>query len=428
MEHANDKKGIGNLIMKKRLVGVIFIITMLITTMVLPVRNVEAATKNIKVKDFIESLAISINLDISSEVSEPYIDAAIKAGVLTITDFNDDYSGYITRTDAAVLLNRADEYLHGITLDEKLLNWVLTKRISDINKLPEEKREAVAKCVAKGIIKGYSNGYYIQNRAFRGSDYLTQSAAEAYIKLVVNPYGRAKLSPDGMLIRTTDLPKNAKKYEYILECYPNKFYEKKFEFMLGSNWADGTINPDYYAYPVEMKNETFKNFYNEWSLSEEMDKYLYDWTSMAEKYLYYIFNVDYRTVDDKWIEGLSSLYVKSNHNYAEDIKKYYIGKMKANEVVIKSSIIAVEPSTMYYDLDYCMRAYVKYRITAKNITEEQYKMLYVQYPMLDNLKNGEWREGYFDIRFATNNGSTGDGSDFAIDLLTYFVDDFNTTN
>ncbi len=410
--------------MKKRVVGILFIITMVVTTVILPVRNVQAQTKNIKIDDFIESLVAGINLDLSSEAAEPYIDAAFKAGILTTLDFNNDYSGYITRTDAAVLLNRAEEYLHGSTLDEKLLNWVLTKRISDISKVPQEKREAVAKCVAKGIIKGYSNGYYIQNRAFRGSEYLTQSAAKAYIKLITNPSGRAKLSPDGMLIRTTKLPKNAKNYEYILECYPNEFYEKKFEFMITQDIK--TADPDRYAYPVDMRTENFKNWYTEWPLIEEMDKHLYEWSAMAEKYLQYVFNVDYRTVDDKWIDGLASLYSKSNADYREHMKTYYIGQMKENKVVVESSIIAVEPSTFYEDdSDYCMRAYVRYRITAKDINVKQSKLIYTQYPDLNNLKGGKWRTGIFDIRYGTNNGSSGDGSDFTISSTSWFVDDFN---
>lgn len=412
--------------MKKRVVGILFIITMVVTSVIIPVRNVQAQTKNIKVDDFIKSLVVGINLDLSSEATEPYIDAAIKAGILNTIDFNHDYSGYITRTDAAVLLNRADEYLHGGTIDEKLLQWVLTKRISDINKVSQEKREAVAKCVAKGIIKGHSNGYYIQNRAFRGTEYLTQSAAKAYIKLITNPSGRAKLSPDGMLIRTTNLPRSAKSYEYILECYPNEFYEKKFEFMITEDWKKDR-SPDSYAYPVEMKTETFKNWYTEWPLIEEMDKHLYEWSAMVEKYLQYVFNVDYRTVNDKWIDGLTSLYAKSNVNYSDHMRTYYIGHMTENKVVIESSIISVEPSTLYYDMGYCMRAYIRYRITAIDISVKQSKLIYAQYPTLNNLKNGKWRVGVFDIRFDTNNGSSGDGSDFAVSNTSWFVDEFNVS-
>ena len=60
-------------------------------------------------------------------------------------------------------------------------------------------------------------------------------------------------------------------------------------------------------------------------------------------------------MDDKWSYGLGSLHTKSNINEAEAIKSYYIKKMKVNKVVVESSIIAVEPSTLYYDNGYCMR-------------------------------------------------------------------------
>lgn len=245
------------------------------------------------------------------------------------------------------------------------------------------------------------------------------------IKLVMNKSGRAKLSPDGQLIRTTNLPKNASSYEYILASFPNKFYERKFEFMFWKEFKDGTLNKDSYAYPVDMRTEKFKNWYDEWDFSKEMDKYLYDWQAMAEKYLDFIFNVDYRTVDDEWADDLSALFARSNIDYAAMIKQYYIKPMKKNHVVVESSLISVEPSTLYDDGGYHMRAYVRYRITAKDITVDQNQLLYCQFPYLTNLKNGQWREGIFDIAFSTNNGSSGDGADFAIDTLTNFVDTHN---
>ncbi len=401
--------------------GLIIAAVILLSTLLIPVQTAGAASKYIKVNAFIKQLVTALKLEVNNSSANPYIDAALGAGILKESDFI-NYSSYITRTDAAVLLNRADEYLHGDTINEDLLSIVLKKRISDISKIAAPKREAVARIYAKGIIIGYGNGYYIQNRAFKGSNYLTKTGADNVINLTINPEKRSRISPDGMLIRTTDLPKNADKYDYILACYPNAFYEKKFEFMLSDNW-EKTRNPDFYAYPVDMKNETFKNWYDEWPLSQEMDKYLYNWAALAEEYLNYIFNVDYRTVDDEWINGLASIFAKNGNDMSELIKTYYIKPMKANHVVVESSIIAVEPSILYYDTGYCMRAYVKYKITADNISVKQSKLIYASYPNLKNLKRGKWRTGIFDIRFDTDNGSSGDGSNFTIDVLTRFVDE-----
>ena len=408
----------------KKVSAIILTVILLFSTYVQPVQeDTYAATQYIKVEAFIKNLVIGLSISIDNNESDPYIKAAYNTGILKSGDFT-EYTGYLTRTDAAVLINRADEYLHGNTVEEKLLKIVLSKRISDIGKVPAGKREDVAKCFAKGLIVGYSNGYYIQNREFRGSGKVSTGTAKTLIGLVLHPKDRAPVSPDGMLIRTTNLPKNADDYDYILACYPNKFYEKKFEFMLIDNWKK-VLDPEDYSTPVNMKKTLFVNWLSSWPLKEEMDKYLYDWAAMVEKYLNYIFNVDYRTVDDDWIEGLGNVYVRSNVNMADMIRTYYIGKMKANHVIVESSIIAVEPSTFYFDYGYRMRAYVKYRIVADNINVDQSKLIYSQYPALNNLKSGEWREGIFDICLGNNNGFSGDGSDFALEDMTHFIDDYN---
>lgn len=400
-------------------VGILMALIILVSTILTPVYSAGASSDYIKTDEFIKQLAKAVKLDVDTTSSNPYIDAAVTAGILKTDDFK-SYDSYITRTDAAILLNRADEYRNGDKVGKTLYNFVLKKRISDIKKVPESKREAVANCFAKGIIKGYFNGYYHQNRAFKGSEYLLSSSAKGMISLVVNTKKRAKLSPDGELIRTTNLPKNAKRYEYILACYPNKFYEQKFD--LTCTCKNSKEYKNYWAYPVDMKNMKFRNLYKTWPLKEEMNKYLYDWADLAKTYLNYLFNVNYKTVDSKWIKGLASLYSRSNIDYEKNIKDFYIKHIKENKVIVKSSIIAVEPSTFYKDNDYCMRAYVRYKITAKNINVNQNTLIYCQYPYFKNLKSGDWRTGIFNIRFDTSDGSNGDGSDFTIGILSNFVD------
>ena len=413
------------LINMKKEICILLTLTIIFTSILIPGPATRAASEktsnDISVNEFVKQIVQAVKLDVSSDQDTAYIEAAKTAGILKEDDFS-DYSENITRTDAAVLLNRADEYLHGDKVKDQLLDFMLKKRISDIKKIPESKREAVAKVFAKGIIKGYFNGYYIQNRSFMGEEYITNTDAKSYIKLVTNTSKRAKLSPDGELIRTTNLPKNAKRYEYILACYPNKFYERNFDFYSWDGYTESKRDKKEEIYPVEMRKSKFRTWNDEWPFSVEMDKYLYDWSKEAETYLNYIFNVDYRTVDKKWVKGLASCYTSSNLNYVDVINKYYIKNMKKNHVIVQSKIIAVEPSILYYDSDYCMRAYVKYRINAKNINDEQFHLIYATYPHLKNLKNGVWREGIFDIRFGTNNGYQGDGSDWAMSITSQFID------
>lgn len=385
-------------------------------------KQADAADKYIKVNEFASEIVKTLGFTTDSPSEN--INILVNLGIIKAGDFK-DYNSYLTRGDALVILSRADDYLNKPEISDWLVQTVIEKRISDIKKADPSKREDIARGYIKGFMKGYFNGYYITNREMKINNKITRDGALNCIKMIKDTSLRAKISPDGQLIRTKNLPKNADKYEYILESFPNKFYERQFEFMLYDKYK----NPDYkdnYAYPVEMKNQTFRNWYEEWPLIEEMNKYLYDWQALAERYLNYLFNVDYRTVDDEWIKGLASVFPKSNRNEEEDIKNFYINKIKENRVIVESDIIAVEPSTFYMDYDYCMRAYVRYRIIADNVNVDHGKLIYSSwYPRLNNLKSGEWREGIFDIRFGTNNGSSGDGSDFRIEFRTYFIDDYN---
>ncbi len=385
-------------------------------------QKVEAATAYITVSSFANALADELGV-LYKEGKAGAVEALREIGIIKEGDFK-DYDMNLTRGDMLVLLSRADEYVNMDIIEEWRVNMVMEKRISDIKKVSASKRADIAKGYIKGFMKGYSNGNYITNRNLKLKNKVTKNGALSSIKMIKDKSLRAKISPDGQLIRTTKLPKNAKNYEYILDSFPNKFYEKKFEFMFYDQYKKGETR-EYWLLPAEMRKSKFRTWNDEWDFSIEMDQYLYDWQKKAETYLQYIFNVDYRTVNDEWIEGLASCYVKSNLDEVDRIKNYYLKYMKENKVIVESSIITVEPSTLYSDNDYCMRAYVRYRITAKNINVKQNRLLRVQYPQIKNLKSGEWREGIFDIRFGTNNGYQGDGSYFAIDSLTYFADEMN---
>lgn len=90
-------------------------------------QEVQTLTKYVNVKTFNQYLATSMELPLDKDFPEPYIAAVVSAGILTGSDFDNDFSVYITRTDAAVLLNHSDEYLHGDTVNADFLNWFLKK-------------------------------------------------------------------------------------------------------------------------------------------------------------------------------------------------------------------------------------------------------------------------------------------------------------
>lgn len=394
----------------------------------IPAGVIKASTttkiKGIKVEAFIKQLVTALKLPVDKSQEQPYIEAALKEGVLKEGEFK-NYDIFLTRTDSAVLLNRADEYLNGNTVEDKLLQTVLDKRISDIKKIPSGKREDVAKIVAKGIIKGYSNGKYIQNREFRGNELITSSGAKTGINLVLNPKQRAKISPDGQLIRTTNLPKNYKDFDYILECFPNSFYERLFGYQATKYYYE-PIELKHYASPVKIKYRTTKSEYID--IQEALRLYKDEWIKKVEVNLHTRLNVDYRTIDkdNTWLETLRNTYfifgsAESDKREIDEIKKY-IKAVKKNKVIIKSEVIAVEPSTLYYATGYRVRAYVKFKVVSATDMSKPSELFYGAFSNEKPLKKGVSFVATFDINLGTSNGSS-DGSDYAVfrDMITDYA-------
>ena len=401
-------------LLKQRGMSLLLAIVILATTILLPTPNIANAATNSKIKvyNFIKLVVQATDLQVDATKSSPYLSAALTAGIVKDGDFS-DYTKYTTRTDAAVILNRADEFLHGDKVDSGLLQTVLEGRISDIKKIASGKREAVAKIYAKGFMKGYSNGYYIKSREFRGSEYMTTSGSKGAISMLKDTNKRAKLSPDGQLIRTTNLPKNAKMYTYILETYPNSFYEMKFLYQRSKYYFEPKELIDY-ASPVKFKDI---NFHGK-DMQGVLDKYLNTWIERAETNLSSRLNVDYRTIDNKWINTLRSAYTQygeaiNDKRITDDIKDY-VNQVKKNKIVIQSKIITIEPSTLYKNnADYCFRVYVKFKVTYSGTKLTAEDMIFGDSIWMPKLKKNTWYDGIYDIRLGTINGSS-DGSDYYI--------------
>lgn len=394
--------------------GLCLLVTLIIvlTSVIVPVPSETAsAGSNIKVYNFIKLLVPAAGLEIDTTQANAYLKAAVNAGIVKEGDFT-DYKAYITRMDAAVLLNRADEYLHGDTVDAKVLQTVLDKRISDIKKIPAAKRESVAKVYVKGFIVGKSNGMYIQNRSYNGAGLMAAGDAKKIIALLKNASGRAKMSPDGQLIRTTNLPKNAKDYPYILEAFPNSFYEMKFSYQRGTYSWEPVEGFDY-ARPVRV-TETMSNI----EIDENgMCIYVDDWIKKAEDNLKYRLNVDYRTIDNTWINNLRRTYFVANDASLDEEQTNYIKKyvnyVKKNKIVIKSSIISVEPSTLYANIrGYQVRVYIKFKIYFPGDKKKQNDLFFGNTRFID-LTWDKWFEGVYDIGISTRDiGSNG--SDYSV--------------
>ncbi|HWT75759.1 MAG TPA: hypothetical protein VN258_13730 [Mobilitalea sp.] len=421
-----------------------FIMTININIFPAP-KAVKAATEYISVEIFVEYLAKELQLDpISGDEVSGYINALKDKGIMKTGDVK-NYSNNLTRGDAMVFLNRADEYLYGDTLDADLVQTAIEKRITDIGQVKQSKREDVAKAYLKGYVKGYLNGEYSADRIMKVKSKMTKSGALSCIKMMKDKSLRAQISPDGQLIRTTNLPKYAKYYPYILASYPNAYYDWKFCYEGQSMYNPNTgvrtpyVNLKDYAAPVDIDKSTdFDNF------PEVKKQYLNLWVTKAKTYLEKVFSADYRTINDDWVEVvLSTDYCYGLRN-GEELSKNnietYVKAMKQNKTIVEYSKIAIDGSSLYYfNGCYYLRSYVKYRIVSSNIkygvdtdtlvTKWPYNNILFSTFIVDftDFQIGEWREAHYDIRMTSYEQNAGDKIGvFEANLDEYFYTEGRT--
>lgn len=413
-------------------------VVLLILVMVLAIPSstvmaVKASSKNITTGEYIELLMKAMKVTINETENQTYITAAVSTGVLkTADEFKVEEE--MTRTECAVLTNRADIYVNGVTADTKIFDEIKDfKRISDLSKISKEYRDDVVQVFGKGIIVGYTNGKYTQDRAFKGSNKITYNGAKAVIKKITNKKLRSVMSPDGQLTRTSKLPCNAKEYEYILASFPNKFYEMMFtyEWLMSSKKLELYKS---YCPPAKIKNKPFVISAYEGTAKETqemLDKYLDMWIEKIKTNLTYRFNVDYRTIGPKWYKEIRSSYCDySYEKYNQELKEElnaYIKDVKKNKVVIKTELISVEPSTLYYDRGYYVRCYIKFKVTSATNMNDILVFGQGDNVYFKNLQKNKWHEGYYDISVGVINGNSY-GDDYAVineyvsDLLIKFKD------
>ena len=305
----------------------------------------------------------------------------------------------ISYADAAVLAERADVLKNGSKVSDSLKtkksNIKTYKRISDLAKIPKVKRAEVISCFAKGIFTGKSDGTYSQSDSMSTKLYINKSQARTIRNRIRDKKERKKITTDGQVIRTTNLPKNAKKFPYILESIPNSFYDSYF------NW-EGRVQ--YFGdktklrYPKDVTDGTHLLWGENVPAKEIIDKYRYEWAEKVKKNIKTRLNFNYKTVTNKWINDLQSTYFVYGDSYdkytTRDIKNY-IAKAKKNHVIIKCDKVVVEPSSLYYGSPirgYTYRCYAKFTIKADSkaftrSAQENNELIYSGFP------EKQWIEG-----------------------------------
>lgn len=287
---------------------------------------------------------------------------------------------------AMTILVAADEYLHGESFSDAELN-AIKGRISNLSKAGASYRTAMVKAFGLGIYVGTNNGDYSVTRKLKYTSKPSAATSKKLVARLTDYSKRYKLTDDWQVIRTTKLPKMAKYYPYILESYPNAYYDWEFSFMqcapldcggateLGietdSGWVtwdsgikklsftdrvkyikhEKKINDEVvgdhcrYLSPVEL----IKYFDNAeycgragLPMSTSGRKQLL--VDNAKEYLMKAYNVDYRITpnDKEWISYMTAIFGEAKTNT-------YLEVMKKNKLIVECDRVDGDISSMYYD-------------------------------------------------------------------------------
>lgn len=380
-----------------------------------------AASKYVTRSQVIKMILDELGETYDKASSTSYIKKAKEIGLITNKTFT-KYETFANKTEVAMLLVRADEHLYGKTIEEELVDKIIDCRISDIAKIRKVYQPFLAKAYALGYIKGNSNGSYSTNRKFNPKYKVTVTYAKNLIHMINDKSTRHQISPDGQLIRTTNLPKMADFYPYILASYPNSYYDWQFLFMrtkIGDDLVYGTdrwVSKEGYAAPVDFEDYQYgkKIFSYYYSHDKVSSKELYDicidkWEENARNYLECVFNVNYKTINNnEWTEKLLLADFNGVNDRDNTIEKIanYIDYTINNKTIVESSIIAVDKSSSYIcGGQIYIRAYVKYRVNSgeKTILSEESPLIYTRfpYPDIESIEIGKWKDCYINIEVSS---------------------------
>lgn len=327
----------------------------------------------------------------------------------------EDYSDYKFKSKNGEILysdGKWDPSSH-LVVDTKLKNElnerVIVKklgRINDLNYADKRYRLDLVTVLKKGIIIGKSLGKYSQKRNIEPKRQVSLKEVKKAIDRIYNKDKRYLMSPDGQLIRKTNLPVNASEYKYILAAYPNSFYETRFSYeMIASTYQILHTHYD----PPKFTYERVKNGYISYNnIYEEADK--------IRRFQDHRFNVDYRTIDKNWGKKLVSFYrvPRDDESFLKGIKneiKKYIKFVKDNKVIIEAKPSSAEASAAYYDFyNLYFHEHMKFRIVScknlnKNLEKIIYGVLFSNEPYgisryyKEKVKLGKWIEGVYSIRY-----------------------------
>ena len=388
----------------KKTVG-LFLITVIIIS-IFPLQIKSSAAKNtVRGFDFVYSLVETLkangkisadDMKLPEKTVEKYIrsykiskekaiDILVAVNIGLIQDNVKNYKKNITLAKALGLVSKADELMYGQKVDPQSVEFCIKNRIKDIVKVKKSERYGEAEGYLRGFIKG-STTEYSHERSLKGNKKLTKTQAEKLIKLLKNENERYLLSPDHQIIRTKKLPRNAEVYAYILDSFPNSYYETGFNGMKNKNFFDTGVGLGADTLEERMKRTSFTFVFpceiekfnaleypsDAFSYSNNVFTSIYrnnivpnELVTSSEEFYRYALNIDYRTIekDTEWRKIMSKY-------LSEDEIDDYIKHCKENKTIIECDLVAADRSSVYwYNGEYQCKVYAHMRIVSDIPTE-----------------------------------------------------------
>lgn len=320
-----------------------------------------------------------------------YIACAITYGVITKSTFK-SVKSKITRAAAGIMLAKADRVLRASDrqyTDEEIKLGM--SRISDIKKIKKSAQQKLfAEAYMDGFFIGKSTGEYEDTRKLSPTAKIKTTEAKKMYQMLTDTSKRYQLSPYYQVLRQSkkNLPKNAECYAYILDSYPNAYYETGWHEMEYGNdrWnkmredgvtpyglGAGTLRQrldrhlgTLFVYPYEM--EEFMAMDREDMGNMKVSNTLRDWDKLeifrqsSIEFYELALNVNYKTIKDdkKWQEKMLKFMDQ------KDIDKY-IEACINNKTIIECDKVAADMSTAYW-AEY--QPYIKLYAHVKVVSDE----------------------------------------------------------
>jgi hypothetical protein len=206
--------------------------------------------------------------------------------------------------------------------------------------------------------------------------------ATSTVHITTNEDRLAKYDPWGRLIRTTDLPKNAKDYPYILADVPNETYEMGYPY---SHKTDSEVSASLFSNYAEFNKENIDI-----------------WMDRLRGYGSVLLNVDYSTIDYGWADKLFENKLQLNGSELKYIKQY-VDWVKENKIRVEG-YLDPEPSMIYRDGFGNNYIRSKFRVKFASFNENKNLLYDKWFPNKFSFEKNVWYEGFTDVAMGTNVG------------------------